>query len=571
MGNPDYNKSSQCYLPSETTGHPTSEFAFSIRDVTRIASGNILDLILTTNPALVQSVSTHPGISDHSILTFTLDANLKAPTKPPRKIYQFDKADPQQLSKAAEEFSNLFLQSDPEKRSVESNWSIIANFLTKLMSELVPTKMSKGRKHLPWVSISIKRQMRKRDRLFQKAHRQSCPRAWREYRQFRNQVAKMVHKARCDYINNVIGASLQENPKSFWSYIKTCRSDHIGIPSLRTSTKLCATAAPEKAESLNDYFQFVFTQEHPHPLPNKGPSPYPTIGHLHIHRPGVVKQLKNINPAKASGPDELPPKLLKLVAHEIAPALSFIFQQSYNCGVVPTQWRQALVAPIHKSGLKSDPSNYRPISLTCICCKVMEHIVLSDLSKHLAANNILTEDQHGFRQRLSTTTQLTSVVHDWSSILQKCSQVDIVFLDFQKAFDRVPHQRLRSKLENYGVIRDSQAWIMSLLCNRKQAVVVDGSRSSWSDVTSGVPQGSSIGPTLFLLYINDIQDNIQSPMKLFADDCAIYREICKEDDHQALQRDLQCLSTWSSDWLMNFNIKKVCDFVNHKKAQVQDT
>ena len=212
---------------------------------------------LTTNPALVQSVSTHPGISDHSILTFTLDANLKAPTKPPRKIHQFDKADPQQLSKAAEEFSNLFLQSDPEKRSVESNWSIIANFLTKLMSELVPTKMSKGRKHLPWVSISIKRQMRKRDRLFQKAHRQSCPRAWREYRQFRNQVAKMVHKARCDYINNVIGASLQENPKSFWSYIKTCRSENIGIPSLRTSTKLCATA-PDKAESLNDYFQSVF-------------------------------------------------------------------------------------------------------------------------------------------------------------------------------------------------------------------------------------------------------------------------------------------------------------------------
>ena len=122
----------------------------------------------------------------------------------------------------------------------------------------------------------------------------------------------MVHKARCDYINNVIGASLQENPKSFWSYIKTCRSENIGIPSLRTSTKLCATA-PDKAESLNDYFQSVFTQEHPHPLPNKGPSPYPTIGHLHIHRPGVVKQLKNLNPAKASGPDELPPKLLKLV------------------------------------------------------------------------------------------------------------------------------------------------------------------------------------------------------------------------------------------------------------------
>ena len=177
-------------------------------------------------------------------------------------------------------------------------------------------------------------------------------------------------------------------------------------------------------------------------------------------------------------------------------------------------------------------------------------------------------------QLMTTTTQLTSVVHDWSPILQKCSQVDIVFLDFQKAFDRVPHQRLRSKLEYYGVIGDSQAWIMSLLCNRKQAVVVDGSRSSWRDVTSasGVPQGSVIGPTLFLLYINDIQDNIQSPMKLFADDCAIYREICKEDDHQALQRDLQCLSTWSSDWLMNFNIKKcaILSITRKRKSRIHE-
>ena len=136
---------------------------------------------------------------------------------------------------------------------------------------------------------------------------------------------------------------------------------------------------------------------------------------------------------------ELPPKLLQLVAHQIAPALSFLFQQSYNCGVVPTQWRQALVAPIHKSGLKSDPSNYRPISLTCICCKV--------IGTYCAQSPIKTPccKQHPHRsptwlssEAISTTTQLTSVVHDWSSILQKRSQVDIVFLDFQKAFEESP-------------------------------------------------------------------------------------------------------------------------------------
>ena len=224
------------------------------------------------------------------------------------------------------------------------------------------------------------------------------------------------------------------------------------------------------------------------------------LGPFYIHIlnwTGVVKQLMQLNPSKANGPDEIPPKLLKLIAHEIAPALSFVFQQSYYSGAVPSQWKEALVTSIHKSGDKSDPSNYRPISLTCICCKVMENIILSHISKHIAANNILADTQHGFRQGLSTTTQLISVTNDWSQSLQKRSQTDAIFLDFQKAFDRVPHERLYTKLQYYGITGDSVNWIRSFLTDRKQAVVVDGTQSLWTDVTSGVTQGSVIGPTPF--------------------------------------------------------------------------
>ena len=263
-----------------------------------------------------------------------------------------------------------------------------------------------------------------------------------------------------------------------------------------------------------------------------------------------------LNPSKANGPDEIPPKLLKLIAHEVALALSFIFQQSYNSGVVPSQWKQALVTSIHKSGDKSDPSNYRPISLTCIWCKVIEHIILSHISKHIAANNIIADTQHGFRQWLSTTTQLISVTNDWSHSLQKRSQTDAIFLDFQKAFDRVPHERLCTKLQYYGITGDSLNWIRSFLTDRKQAVVVDGTQSSWKEVTSGVPQGSVIGPTLFLCFINDIQDDVLSSICLFADDCVIYREILSDTDYNILQQDLQKLSSWSTTWLMNFNVKK---------------
>ena len=167
-----------------------------------------------------------------------------------------------------------------------------------------------------------------------------------------------------------------------------------------------------------------------------------------------------------------------MIAHEFAPVLAFLFQQNINTGVVPAQWKQALVTPIHKSSDKYSPLNYRPISLTCICCKLMEHIVLSHISKHVQSNNILVDVQHGFRQKLSTTTQLISATHDWTSTLQGRSQSDVVFLDFQKAFDRVPHQRLSIKLQYYGITGDTHRWVMSLLTDRQQAVIVNGSRST---------------------------------------------------------------------------------------------
>ena len=179
----------------------------------------------------------------------------------------------------------------------------------------------------------------------------------------------------------------------------------------------------------------------------------------------------------------------------------------------------------------------------------MEYIiVLSHVSKYLASNKIHTDAQHGSRQGLSTTTQLLSVVHDWSYILPNRSQVDTIFLDFQKAFDRVPHQRLRIKLQHYSIAGYTLDWVMVFLSNRKQSVVVDGSQSSWRDVSSVVPQGSVIGPTLFLILINDIQANTKSSLRLFADGCVIYREIVTDDDSHILQQDLLQLSSWSATW-----------------------
>ena len=283
---------------------------------------------------------------------------------------------------------------------------------------------------------------------------------------------------------------------------------------------------------------------------------YSVLSKLDITVNGVTKLLQNLKPHKAPGPDNIKPLVMKETASTIAPALTAIFKKSLDTEDVPEDWRTANVTPIFKKGTRYTTSNYRPVSLTCISSKLMEHIVLSCIMDHADKNNILYSLQHGFRSSRSCESQLLSFTDDVSKNLNNNSQTDILIMDFSKAFDKVDHSLLCYKLKKYGIRGKINGWIRGFLFNRKQCVVVEGESSSYVPVESGVPQGSVLGPALFLLYINDIPDGLNSTCRLFADDTISYLTVKSNADAKQLQDDLQVLAHWEQRWSMEFHPDK---------------
>ena len=235
-------------------------------------------------------------------------------------------------------------------------------------------------------------------------------------------------------------------------------------------------------------------------------------------------------------------------------------------------WKSALVTPVFKKGNRSTPANYRPISLTSIVCKILGRIIHTSVISHFERNNILTDCQHVFRKRRSRETQLILTINDLSRGLNDKQQIDAILLDFSKAFDRVPHQRLLLKLKHYGVRGNILSWIEDFLSARTQEVIIEGSKSSPSPATSGVPQGTVLSPLLFLAYINDMPECVNSDIKLFADDSMLYRRIRNDADCHQLQEDLDKLQEWEQKWQMGFNADKceVIRIINKKRPFCSD-
>jgi hypothetical protein len=277
-----------------------------------------------------------------------------------------------------------------------------------------------------------------------------------QYKDTKQRFQKETRRVYWNYLENIIcydeNSEKVQKQNKFWNYIRNTKKDSSGVAPLRQEEMLIDDTR-QKAEILNKQYHSVFTPEcENEELPSLTDN-YSSMPEITVTANGTEKLLSKLDPSKATGPKEISSRILKQYAHEFAPLLTTIFNTSLSRGEVhvPTDWRQANLILIFKKGEKYLASNYRPVSLICICCKLLEHIVVSNMLKHLDQHNILVDCQHGFRSKRSCETQLLTLSHELLNNLHTGKQTDLIILDFSKTFDKVPHKKLLRKLDNYGI------------------------------------------------------------------------------------------------------------------------
>jgi Reverse transcriptase (RNA-dependent DNA polymerase) len=409
-----------------------------------------------------------------------------------------------------------------------------------------------------WLTKDIKHMLNQKRKAWKTLKREGGADNRERYTELSKRLKKSIQNGKRK-LEKELAYGKDKNKKQFTRYVKSRTRQRAPVGPIALDGGGMATEDKEVAEALNKFFASVFTKEDRTRMPTKIPETDNMLNTVEITEEKVKKKIKNLRADSAAGPDGLHPKLLKETCNEIAYPLCIIFRRSLNENEIPTDWKRATVTPIYKSGTRTDPGNYRPVSLTSVPCKLLESIIEEEITVHLSSNKLISESQHGFMKGRSCATNIIEFMEVITKSTDQGDPVDIFYLDFSKAFDKVPRERLIVKLKAKGIQGELIDWLQNWLCDRVQTVKVRGAESEEQDVESGVPQGTVLGPCLFKVHIDDIDEVVRQLVDLlskFADDTKGAKIIRNAQDAEMLQEALNKLCAWAETWGMSFNEKK---------------
>jgi len=475
-----------------------------------------LDLVLSDeNFVNAVDILSPLGKSDHSVISIKCDFNI------------FNKNLGQQFNYSKGDYPGLckFLDIDwtgylSQSTDVEMMWLLFKDYLINGINQYIP----KNSRFYEWrkpswkcpLSSTVRAKINCKHKLWKQYIETRDVEFLRKYRRIRNDIRKITRQIHKEEQIEVAKAA-KFNPKKFWAYIRNKTSLKTTVGDIKTNIngkEIIISDDANKAAAFCQYFSSVFTidtdvstvEDYDSSHINASSN---VLSELEFDEYEIVQALDKLNVYKSPGPDGLHPKVLYETKNVIASPLKIIFEASVRTNQLPSDWTAANISVIHKKGKKSELSNYRPISLTCIVCKLMEGFIRNYILNHFLDNNFFSNKQFGFLKGRSTVLQLLHIMDKWTECLENGGQINAIYSDFEKAFDKVPHRLLLQKLRHYRLNENVINWIKSFLCYRKQRVKLNGFYSDWAEVLSGIPQGTILGPILFIIYINDLPDLCQ--------------------------------------------------------------
>ena len=514
-----------------------------------------LDQVLTSSPECILDVETVSslGRSDHLgvIVTLKTSNNLEFIKSSKENWSKFSEDDILQLGQGIDwKYCSEALDSNQMWEILSEKINIISSKVPK--SNIKCTKSGEIITKPPWECSALKRKRKEKDKAWHTFDTYptsvNLNLALHEQHEYEAKESKKMMEHEKKIVRN-----MKTNPKLFYKYLNSKRKIKESVSAVKDKFNNLTRDPKQTATLLAEFFSstfvnepFVPLEEDCYKLSNE------IIGDLNITSDMVKMELGKLDKSKSMGPDNIPPKVLSALSKDdgFVRAVTEFFNKCFDSGSIPQIWKTAKVIALHKKGSKSNCANYRPISLTCILCKVYEKLVRAHILLHV--DNKISKQQHGFVSGRSCLSNLLEFLDTLSDILASGECVDIFYMDFQKAFDTVPHNRLRIKLESYGICNKTLDVVSDFLSDRSFRVSVGNEQSESFPVTSGVPQGSVLGPLLFLLYINDLPGKLRNHVSLFADDLKMHGI---SNEKSLNQKDINELFKWQNIWLLTFNTK----------------